>query len=219
MYVRVRQQNSGTLERNSIGRESMREERETTIAEALYYHVARDALEAGQEAERFERAQSFAICMVFSVLCLEAYINRQLGASSLPDSEPGWERELRHKQKWLTCPHVYGADQTFDRGALPFQDFSRLIRLRNRRLVHFKPGEEMWVDGQGSPSTSFRDVVLDERLAARSFDSVRGMIHRLHELTDGQTELPNFLDGVRYLKHVSVSLKVAAEHLGSDGRP
>ena len=50
--------------------------------EALYYHIAGDALEmAKTENEQFRKAELITPCMVFSALCLEAYINQAFHAN------------------------------------------------------------------------------------------------------------------------------------------
>ena len=46
--------------------------------EALYYHTAGDTLEAAKaESDPFKKTELVSTCMVFSALCLEAYINQE----------------------------------------------------------------------------------------------------------------------------------------------
>ena len=195
----------------------MRSGSTTVIGEALFYRIAGDALEQGKSAENdAERTEALAVCFVFSALALEAFINRQLDASVLGDFIPGYDR-LSLEDKWLACPLAYGASSTFERGNMPFQAFAELVRLRNQRLVHFKPSQEVVVEGAAVKRPPFWEVVGDVNLAERCFAAVKQMIVRLHELTGEATEIPRFLDGARYIARVSASVTVGAEHVRGTG--
>jgi hypothetical protein len=90
--------------------------------------------------------------------------------------------------------------RTFDRGAQPFQDFRRLVLLRNR-LVHLRPGDELDEygrmmpmeklirgfqnegltrtadsDGSGAPEMSWLNELETDRMARWAYASARAII-------------------------------------------
>lgn len=177
--------------------------------EALYYHIAGDALEKAKTVEdEFERAECVCTSMVFSALTLEAFINQQYAAHK--ETEDIDLRTLDIKNKWLMLPRLLGAKQSFKTDTEPFQTMSRLIRFRNEVLVHFKPGLDATpTKGKRIP---FSQLVKDAILAQQFFECIPKMIQSLRELTSGQVEGPEgFLNGARYISTISVSFPLVAE--------
>ena len=52
---------------------------------------------------------------------------------------------------------------------------------------------------------------------AKSYFRVEAMIRKLHELTGGKTELPNFLRGSEYLTTIWTDMMVAIEQIDGAG--
>jgi hypothetical protein len=173
--------------------------------EALYYHTAGDALAAAKiETDPFRKAELVSTCMVFSALCLEAYINQAFynfaetrKVKVMEDND-----RLPLESKWLMLPLLMGAPKTFDTSVQPYQTFNDLIKTRNNRLVHFKPSSERDTSKKPIKKTYFSELVSDVSLAEKYWRCVAEMINELHVLTSGKTELPNFLKGSRYTSRV-----------------
>jgi len=116
----------------------------------------------------------------------------------------------------MMLPLLLGAPQTFDRGKEPFQSFLELVRLRNRRLVHFKPHNEVHeTDRVPHHSQYFGEVVKDSALAAKYMACIGDMILELSRLTGGTTDVPDFLKGARYLSTVSTEVAIPIGWQGS----
>jgi hypothetical protein len=107
-------------------------------------------------------------------------------------------------------------EKSFERGREPFQTFSDLVALRNN-IFHFKPPAD--ADNSKPHKQSFSSVVTNPELGKSYFDVVEKMIRKLHELTDGKTEIPQFLDGIEYLttKRIWIDLDVPLSFEGSGG--
>ena len=171
--------------------------------EALYYHIANDSILAAQrESDEFEHKKLITTAMVFSALCLEAFVNQQhdWGPKHVPLTE-----------KWQRLPKLLGAAATFAEAQEPFRTFAELVATRNLRLVHFNPIGETHYTGIESGHRYFGDLVSDLDLAKRYVDCVRAMIEELHRLTGGRTDRPGFLEGKKYLSYVWSSVSVPYE--------
>jgi hypothetical protein len=125
--------------------------------ESLYYHIAADAVHSARaETDEFKRKQLVTTSMVFSALCLEAFINQQYN----------WGRKrVSLRNKWLTLPAMLGSPQTFVEGHEPFLTFAHLVDTRNRRLVHFSRISEAHTAGGRNQRRYFSDLVNDVKLA------------------------------------------------------
>jgi hypothetical protein len=185
-------------------------------AEALYYHIAGDAIESAvKETDEFRLAEFVCTAMVFSAFTLEAYINQQY--ASHEETAKLDLRNIEVREKWKMLPLLLGQPQTFDVGVSPYQTFSELITLRNNALVHFKP-----VLPPGSARQPFSTLVKDLERATRYHACIGDMIRTLNKLTGGRTAVPEgFLNGERYLSThtVSVDLSVSVEFLASVEAP
>lgn len=132
-------------------------------------------------------------------MCLEAFANEQCHVSS---NECGEFERLSAKAKWQWLARNLGDGKSFSEHSPPFSDFGDLVELRNQRLVHFKPWkEERWL-GRDYENAAFLDVATDVELAGRALSVVPAMIRELHRITNGRTEIPQYLDGVRFVANV-----------------
>jgi hypothetical protein len=175
--------------------------------EALYYHTAATASQAAEyEGEEFRRKQLVATAMVFSALCLEAFINQ----------EYDWAERRPLRRRWLDLPGLLGAPSTFTETSDPFRTFAHLVETRNNRLVHFHPTGETHVSSTTPDRRYFGDLVGDVELCRRYVGCIGEMIRELHRLTGGRTSVPAFLSGEEYLSTVWSSVTVPYETLGPD---
>jgi hypothetical protein len=199
--------------------------------EILYYHIALDALESAKldyknmkqaqaEYEKIELANAEPIAeeaapevpwfkmiehvttsMVFSALCLEAFINQEY-EEHLKNHELFNDLErLSLEAKWRLLPLLLGSSETFNTGAEPYQTFDDMIFTRNQRFVHFKPDKE----GQPPRHSSKKhkeywgNLVTNIALAEKYLECVGQMIQELHRLTNGKTDAVRVLQGGRYI--------------------
>jgi hypothetical protein len=88
------------------------------------------------------------------------------------------------------------------KGEAPYQAFAELINLRNNVLVHFKGGP---INTTGT-TKPFSVIVKDCKRAKDYFECIAAMIKKLNALTSGQTSLPGFLTGERYLATFAVDM-------------
>jgi hypothetical protein len=181
--------------------------------EALYFHIARKALEEiEQETNEFQRAVRVGTAIVFSALTLEAFINQQFGMHPETIEVIKEEKGFQLEDKWASLPLLLGGKRPFDRGAEPFQEFSELVSLRNT-IFHFNPTRPV---DNGRPHKQFFSILVKDIKRAKSyFDVVEKMIRKLHELTDCKTEIPEFLGGSEYLTTIWQDLEVPIEFAGS----
>lgn len=179
--------------------------------EALYYHIAIDSLAQAQATDdRWLRAQAVAKTLVFSALCLEAYANQRLEDLGFGDRE-----SLPLQKKWRNLPRLAGVTGRFDEGQMPFKGFKELVGLRNRRLVHFHPNEEI-LHGAAHPSRTYHsDLFQDINLAVRAVRSMAEMIKEYRRIARPREEAPDFLAGAKYTSFVTASASVPVESLGS----
>ena len=177
--------------------------------EALYFHTAGDVLDAAKvEADPFRKAELISTCVVFSALCLEAYINQAFYNFSETRKVMEDNDRLPLESKWLMLPLLMGSPKTFDTGAQPYQTFNDLVKTRNSRFVHFKPSSERDTSEKPIKTTYFSELVSDISLAEKYWRCVAEMIKELHTLTSSKTELPNFLNGSRYTSSVWSELRI-----------
>ena len=93
-------------------------------AEALYYHIAGDAIESAvKETDEFRLAEFVCTAMVFSAFTLEAYINQQY--ASHEETAKLDLRNIEVREKWKMLPLLLGQPQTFDVGGPPYQTSQR----------------------------------------------------------------------------------------------
>lgn len=161
---------------------------------------------AESERDEFRTKQFVATAMVFSALCLEAFINQ----------EYNWAKGHPLRRKWLDLPDLLGASGTFTEASDPFRTFTHLVETRNTRLVHFTPAGETH-DSSSSPNCRyFGDLVADVDLCRRYVGCIGEMIRELHRLTGGRTSVPVFLSGQEYLSTVWSSVTIPYEALRPD---
>jgi len=176
--------------------------------EALYYHTAGDTLEAAKaESDPFKKTELVSTCMVFSALCLEAYINQEFHTFAETRKIIESNDRTPFEVKWLMLPLLMGSTETFNTGGPPFQVFSELVKTRNHRLVHFKPKDETDTTDKPVKKIYFSELVSDVTLAEKYWKCIEGMIIELNRLTSGKTEIPHFLKGSRYTSSVWADLK------------
>ena len=180
-------------------------------AAALYYHIAGDALkcarkEANNGKDEFCLAQYVCASMVFSALTLEAYINQEY-TLHLPTSRIKVE-QLNTHNKWTKLPLLLGNCTTFNNHKAPYPTFTELVYLRNNVLVHFKGGpiNNTETTKPSSVVKPFSVIVKDWERANNYFECIAAMIKQLNALTSGQTSLPGFLTGERYLATFAVDM-------------
>ena len=195
--------------------------------DALYYHTALEALataklisagefvKAGRalsaDEVEFERKMEVVTAIVFSAMCLEAFINERYAALLSPLFEQVERFPL--ESKWLMLPLLLGNAETFAKGAEPFQTFVALISTRNNRLVHFKPPRERRSSETRTESHELplSDLVGDISTAEKYFECVKPMIEKLDDLTKRQTGSPKYLSGSKYVASISSYVKLASE--------
>ena len=171
--------------------------------ESLYYHIAGDSLASAEnETDRFRKMQYIATSLVFSALCLEIFINDAFHQQAMTNSALTDFERLPLKEKWLLLPLISGASKTFDIGSEPFQTFSALIKLRNNRLVHFKPRDEIDTGEKPLKKRNLNEIFCDMGLAKKHYENIAMMIAELNRLTNGKTALPGFLTGSKYIASV-----------------
>lgn len=186
--------------------------------EALYYHIALDAVtKADLTHDEFERKQHVASGLVFAALCLEAFINQQYAANAQTKKIFEENDKIPLELKWLMLPLLLRSASTFEKGSEPFQTFHSVVQTRNQRLVHFKPHRETQETDQECKSQYFGDLLMDVAYAKSCVDCIAKMIHELNRLTDGATELPNFLKGSKYLSSVWSNTTIPIEWQGPNG--
>lgn len=179
--------------------------------EALYYHIALDSLARAQAIDdRWLRAQAIAQALIFSALCLEAYANQRLEDLGL-----GHYESLPLEKKWRRLPRLAGASGRFNESQMPFKGFKELVGLRNRRLVHFHPNEEI-LHGAAQPGRIYHsDIFQDIDLAARAVESMTDMIKEYRRIARPNEQAPDFLAGAKYTSFVAASSTVALEWVAS----
>lgn len=188
----------------------------TAYPEALYYSIAKDAIHTAKGGnDPFVIAQACITALVFSTLVLETFANRELERACPDGSAEGFER-LGTVEKWLVLPRLNNASATFDRGSEPFQTFQEVLRVRNGRLVHYKPWRESTYFDKRDPD-GFDALAHDVVFAERAVASIRGMIRELWRLTGRGNSLPPFLGDLQYvsLRRVEKSVAMHAEHVES----
>jgi hypothetical protein len=121
------------------------------------------------------------VAIVFSVVALEGFINEAaelathpvaLGTDPNPPSVKRFAALIDEAERSgagvalkFTLAKLAFTGETYDRGAMPYQDFSLLIDIRNA-LVHFRSRETFEVDDQGV--LTFKPAPLLNRLRAKN---------------------------------------------------
>lgn len=132
------------------------------------------------------------VAIVFSAAALEAFVNEsvelaELGAASSGYYEPGpvtnFRRLLREVEesrgsiqlKFLLAKQTL-TGHTYDKSALPYQDFDLLIELRNA-LVHLKPREKFEIDIGGKMSVTLPKIIqrLESKNILAEFEPVENV--------------------------------------------
>ncbi len=188
--------------------------------EALYYHIAKNALNTAMQLDstgrgEFLKAQQIATVLVFTSLCFESFINQEFHKHSETIKVIENDYSLSLETKWLILPLLLGASATFDKGKEPFQSFEVLAKIRNQRLVHFKPKKETRELGKEYKDEYFGDLLKNVSLAERYFKCANEMIRKLNELTNGKTDVPKFLDGSEYLSTIWADAELPYEFVKS----
>jgi hypothetical protein len=183
--------------------------------EALYFHIARRVLDGIEhEKEEFQLAQRVCTAIVFSALTLEAFINQEFGLHPETQKVIKEEKGISLKAKWLMFPLLLHGDKTFETGEMPFQKFSELVAIRNA-IFHFNPTETFDSNPRNPRQLFFSELVKRVDLAESYFRIVEAMITKLHELTAGKTELPNFLSGSEYLTSIWSDIWAGLDAVGA----
>jgi hypothetical protein len=179
--------------------------------EALYFHIARRVLDGiDDEGDEFQLAQRVGTAIVFSALTLEAFINQEFGLHSETQKIIRDEKGITLKTKWLLLPLLLRSEKSFETGGQPFQKFSELVALRNA-IFHFNPTTPFDPHPKHPSKIFFSDLVKKVDIAKSCFNVVEEMIRKLHELTEGKTEIPHFLHGTEYLTTIWSDIKVLIE--------
>jgi|GEM_PF-3370055 len=196
-------------------------------AECLYYHIAQDALgrakqltqaPAGNETE-FERKKAVATAIVFTALCLEAFINREYHEhvsatakkhfSHTTAKSASKEKRDTEVAKWQNLPRLLGGTARFDSNAEPFKTFEQLVVFRNTRLIHFLPSKE-GSESLSAGQNAWAEEIGNVQLAERYFACIRAMVDELSRLTNGLTPPATSFEQP-YVRRVWSSLSVPHE--------
>jgi hypothetical protein len=126
------------------------------------------------------------VAIVFSVVALEGFINEAaelathpaaLGTAPNPPSVKRFAALIDEAERSgagvalkYTLAKLAFTGETYDRGAMPYQDFSLLIDFRNAP-VHFRSRETFDVDDQGV--LTFKPAPLLSRLRAKNIIAAR----------------------------------------------
>ncbi|WPD21624.1 MAG: hypothetical protein SD837_15625 [Candidatus Electrothrix scaldis] len=201
-------------------------------SDAIYYHIAKKSLEKAKELSKEkvetigglhkEKMENVAVALVFSALCLEAFINQAYYNSTREELEK--EPKKKIEDKWLSLPKLLGYSETFDIGKQPYQTFNELIYIRNNRMIHPKPKcekvvtkiinpardrspeelgrlvretTELFVDLHKEPSHKKKYLLFfldDIKLCDKYFLCIEKMIRELSRLTDNEVPIPIFLE-------------------------
>ena len=131
--------------------------------------------------------QYLASTHILCETCAEAHINIKARESLAEIDYPEFERK-RIKDKWWLLPKLLRLEG-FDRGAEPFQGFSRLVYYRNE-LVHYKSEKEEWNREGGVPSF-IEKLGLTLTAGKASLNAVKGIITALAR--DMGQDIPHWL--------------------------
>jgi len=171
--------------------------------EALYYHIAVDALQSAKtEKDEFRRKQCVTTALVFAALCLESFINQEYFSHSETAKVLQENDRFPIESKWLMLPLLLGSNQTFDKGKHPYSIFQELVSTRNNRLVHFKPNKEKVISSEKFGKEYFGELAGNVNLAKKYVKYVGDMIVELNRLTHGKTNVPLFFEGQKYMSRV-----------------
>lgn len=136
--------------------------------------------------------QSAASVHIFCVAALEAYINK-IAQQLIKGKHFQHFEKLPIEGKWLFLPQLLGKP-SFDPGEQPFQNFSKLIKLRNK-LVHHK-GKKIPVNFPHDSIEAYESLALSVGEIEKSVDSTIKMIKKLSELFNNET--PNWIEDTNH---------------------
>jgi hypothetical protein len=147
------------------------------------YRARQRALEASERAAQdadaafwiTEEVEASAESITLSAMCLEAYINGVM-QERLPSVSADLEG-MEIRAKWLATPLMLGHADCFDKGAMPFQAFTELVKWRNQ-LVHYKRSFDLPVE-QGGRRISKLHGICNAANAGQAVNTVERMVQRL----------------------------------------
>jgi len=133
LQAAVRQGQESAIKEAEFHRYRKELEEEEEPGRKVFSHIsAMGALDRSVEASR--------AAVIIAVAALEAFIND--AARGLP-SWSDEEDKVSIEKKWIVVPERLAGGRTFDKGQQPYQDFHKLVALRNR-LVHPSPREDFF---------------------------------------------------------------------------
>ena len=118
-----------------------------------------------------------AVVHILSTATLEAHIN-SLSKETLDGKACVLFERLSLETKWLFLPKMLNLNG-FDPGKQPFQNFSQLIKYRDK-LIHYKGIQEPWI--QGAAPEFIKNLGLTITDSEKSLKTVDGMIRTLARL-------------------------------------
>lgn len=127
-----------------------------------------------------DEVEASAACIVFSVLCLEAYVNF-LAGEYCKHVWPNPDRVNLHT-KWFFIPHVLGSRDCFDLNNPPYANFVEVIKWRNL-IVHYEHRFKKPQPINEKDHASKVYSVCNLRNAQTAFETTASMIRRLSEKT------------------------------------
>lgn len=169
--------------------------------EPLFYRRARRCLEETKriveartkgtpEAISFvDEIEASAACIVFSVFCLEAYVNF-VATEYCKHVWPKPDR-VNLQTKWFFIPHILGSKDCFDIHSLPYSNFVQLINWRNL-IVHYEHRFTEPKRTEGGEETSKTYSICNLKNAETATETIGAMIKRLSEKTS--VPLPAWLE-------------------------
>ena len=158
-----------------------------SFVEPIFFRSAMRAMQrAAKAAERgqddaeaaywiAEEIEAAAECITLSAMCLEAFINGLIRERFESISDDLERTEVR--TKWLAVPRMLGHHECFDKSAMPFQGFAKVVKWRNL-LVHYKHSFELPEDHAGRRVSKLHKV-CNATNAQTSVAAVEGMIQKL----------------------------------------
>jgi hypothetical protein len=143
-------------------------------AEGARVAAVADAVSVAHLAEEIEAA---AEAITLSAMCLEAYVNGLI-VDRLPELWKDMER-MEARAKWLLVPILLGERDCFDKGAMPFQAFAKLVGWRNE-LVHYKHEFANPIEAAGLGRVSDLHGVCNAENARKAVEAVTLMVRQIN---------------------------------------
>ena len=120
-----------------------------------------------------------AVVHILSTAALEAHINSIAKETLVGKMYKSFEK-LSLETKWLFLPKMLNL-HGFEPGKQPFQNFSKLIRYRDK-LIHYKSIQEPWI--QGTVPEFIKNIGLTIADSERSILTAAGMIRALSRIRE-----------------------------------